>query len=372
MTRRPYLDWLRGIAVLIMIEGHTFDSWTREADQSQTAYRWAMVVAGFGAPVFLFLAGITLTLAAAARLKRGLTVGDATRSALQRGAWILALAFLFRLQSLVVSGGSFPRSLLKVDILNIMGVSMLVGALAWGAASTRWRRTALFAALTVTVAMLTPLVRHSAVLTVLPDPLEAYLRPLQGLTTFSLFPWAGFFSAGCIAGTWLASRPTEMDGSVMRWIAAAGTAATLGGYGLSFLPSIYARADFWTTSPSFFLLRVGVLLLTLAAAEAASRLWRSPVLEEFGRASLFVYWIHVELVYGTPSTALHGQLPFPVTVFAFAIFTIAMFALVRLKAKIGWSRRSTETPTSSRDENSLQTRGPGASPSKFLPGSGLR
>ena len=28
-TRRGYLDWLRGLAVLIMIEAHIVDSWTR-------------------------------------------------------------------------------------------------------------------------------------------------------------------------------------------------------------------------------------------------------------------------------------------------------------------------------------------------------
>ena len=54
MTRRPYLDWLRGIAVLIMIEGHTLDSWTRTADRQSPWYQWAIVVAGYGAPIFLF------------------------------------------------------------------------------------------------------------------------------------------------------------------------------------------------------------------------------------------------------------------------------------------------------------------------------
>lgn len=28
--RRGYLDWLRGIAVLIMIQAHVIDSWTAE------------------------------------------------------------------------------------------------------------------------------------------------------------------------------------------------------------------------------------------------------------------------------------------------------------------------------------------------------
>src|SRR6185436_15603559 len=64
VNRRAYLDWLRGIAVLIMIEAHTLDSWTRVADRARGAYKWAIVVGGFGAPFFLFLAGIALALAA--------------------------------------------------------------------------------------------------------------------------------------------------------------------------------------------------------------------------------------------------------------------------------------------------------------------
>ena len=44
MSRRAYLDWLRGVAVLIMVEAHTLDSWTRTADRGRTDYTWAIVV----------------------------------------------------------------------------------------------------------------------------------------------------------------------------------------------------------------------------------------------------------------------------------------------------------------------------------------
>ena len=62
MSRREYLDWLRGVAVLVMIEAHTYDAWTRVDERADTAYRWAIVLGGFAAPGFLFLAGITLAL----------------------------------------------------------------------------------------------------------------------------------------------------------------------------------------------------------------------------------------------------------------------------------------------------------------------
>jgi hypothetical protein len=64
----------------------------------------------------------------------------------------------------------------------------------------------------------------------------------------------------------------------------------------------YAVYDYWHTSPNFFLARAGVLLLLMPAAYAWCR-WGvaqrgfSPMIE-VGRASLLVYWVHIEFVYG--------------------------------------------------------------------------
>ena len=60
--RLAYLDWLRGLAVLVMIEAHTLDAWTRAPDRQSFGYGVAMVIGGMGAPLFLFLAGIAVSL----------------------------------------------------------------------------------------------------------------------------------------------------------------------------------------------------------------------------------------------------------------------------------------------------------------------
>src|SRR5262249_16098965 len=65
---------------------------------------------------------------------------------------------------------------------------------------------------------------------------------------------------------------------------------------------IYAVYDYWHTSPSFFLLRVGLLLMMLFACYAWCRCGLgspgfSPLIQ-LGQTSLLDYWVHLEFVYG--------------------------------------------------------------------------
>jgi uncharacterized membrane protein len=335
VTRRQYLDWLRGIGVLIMIEAHTLDSWTRVADRGH-AYGWAIVIGGFGAPIFLLLAGVSLALAAGARLRKGMSEQDAARKARRRAWQIFGLAFLFRLQSAIISGGWQLRSVLKVDILNVMGVSMLAAAVIWAVRGSAMRRGILFGLAAIAVAMLTPIVRVTPLLAPLPDPIEWYFRPDPGRTTFTLFPWSGFLFAGAAIGLWL-DRAQEADDErrVVIWLGVLGVMVAIAGYTTSFLPPIYEQTNFWTSSPTFFFLRLGMIIAAVPIAYAWRALMpgRSPLVE-FGIASLFVYWIHVEMVYGMPSLFLHGRLSFPQALVAFVVFSLFLFWLVRMKDRI--------------------------------------
>ena len=73
--RLGYLDWLRGLTVLVMIEAHAFDAWTRPDRRRASAYGWLMVLGGMAAPAFLFMAGIAVALGAAAHMRRGALAG---------------------------------------------------------------------------------------------------------------------------------------------------------------------------------------------------------------------------------------------------------------------------------------------------------
>ena len=68
--RRPYIDWLRGVGVLIMIEAHMVDSWTLLSERASPWYNKAMILGGIGAPIFLFLAGTAVALSATSKARR--------------------------------------------------------------------------------------------------------------------------------------------------------------------------------------------------------------------------------------------------------------------------------------------------------------
>ncbi len=326
--RRGYLDWLRGIAVLIMIEAHTIDAWTLATERDRAAFGYAIILGGFGAPIFLFLAGIGVALAARARQRKGATVPEAAAAVRRRGWEIFGLAFLFRLQSWVLSGGAPLGTLLKVDILNIMGPAMAGAAALWGLTHRTAVRVVLLACAAVALTLLTPLVRQATALAALPDPLEWYLRPYPGRTTFTLFPWAGFLFAGAAVGVWL---DADRERRVMAVLAVGGPAMALAGYAASYLPPIYAGTNFWTSSPTFFFLRLGVLLSLVPLAWVRARLPGSGPLQYFGRASRFVYWIHVEMVYGVVSAPIHRRFTLEEWFGAFLLFSAFLFAVAKAK-----------------------------------------
>jgi uncharacterized membrane protein len=337
--RRAYLDWLRGLAVLVMIEGHTFDAWTRPADRSQTAYDWIVLIAGAGGPLFLFLAGVSVAFAATARTARLGSEAAAARTVRSRGWQIFLYAFLFRLQSFVLSGSSDPSMLLKVDILNVMGLSIVASAMLWRSAGALPGRVIVLTGATVAIAMVTPVLRHAAFVDALPDPVEWYFHPVRGRTNFTLFPWSGFVTAGAAVGLVLQRKQDRRsEQRIISGIAVMGLLVSTGGYAASYLPSFYSHSDFWTSSPTFFFLRVGVLMVALSLAWMweqrpwSTRRWSPLVL--FGVESLFVYWIHVELVYGLLSTPLHRALPLPWVVVAFVTFTVLMLGVVALKRRL--------------------------------------
>jgi uncharacterized membrane protein len=336
--RRGYLDWLRGVAVLVMIEAHLIDSWTGSPDREGAAFGRALILGGMGAPLFLFLAGVAVSMSAGSKARRTGDIDGAARAVARRGLEIFFLAFVFRVQAAVL-GWSSARDLLKVDILNVMGPSIIAAAALWGAARTPRARAMTFAMLTAAIALLTPILRNAPPILALPDPIQAYFRPVPGMSNFVFLPWAAFVLAGALVGLAIdAVRPGRDEARLNSWLGAAGILLAGVSFGLSYLPNPFVSSYFWTTSPAFFFLRVGIMTAAIAAAYA----WQSrpggagkwSPFEQLGRTSLFIYWIHVEMVYGLISLPLHKSLTLTQAWIAYALFASFMLACSLLKDRV--------------------------------------
>ena len=336
-----------------MIEAHIVDAWTAPDMRSTVAFRNATILGGFAAPLFLWLAGVSLVLSAESVARRQSDRAAAVDAICRRGFEIFLLAFLFRLQGLIVTPGGALVMLFRVDILNIMGPAIVVAGLIWGTARTPAGLVARYAAMAAVVAMLAPVVRVTSVVDRLPIWVQWYARPSGDMTTFTAFPWAGFVFAGAAVGALVAAvrspgaerhssgaRLIEYgEGRLQTCLAAAGTALVVAGLYAASLPTIYTHSAFWTSSPTWFAIRVGILMVVLSSVYALAQLaQRHDVelrrLERFGRASLFVYWIHVEIVYGYTTWPLHARLPLWGSLVGCAMFSVLMYGAVVLRDRV--------------------------------------
>src|SRR5437773_3616554 len=132
-SRLAYIDWLRGLACVLMFQTHCYDAWLGGPARNSKFAMWSQLGGTLPAPLFLFLAGISFAIVTDKLRQKGLSTNDIAKKTVRRGAEILGLGLLFRIQELAISLGWAPWSdLFRVDILNTIGVSMmLMGVICW-------------------------------------------------------------------------------------------------------------------------------------------------------------------------------------------------------------------------------------------------
>src|SRR5262249_30767385 len=155
------------------------------------------------------------------------------------------------------------------DILNVMGPSIAIAALLWSVRAGALTRVVINALAAIVWAMVTPIVRASGAVEFLPVWMQWYVRPTADYTTFTLFPWAAFVFAGAACGLLVAAASDESEERRRHWfVAAAGVAVIALGWYASKQPTIYRASSFWTTSPTWFAIRTGVLMVSLSTLYA--------------------------------------------------------------------------------------------------------
>jgi uncharacterized membrane protein len=329
-SRRQYIDWLRGVAVLCMILWHVVDSWHVPEARETSAFAVIVFFAGWAAPMFLFLAGVSLPMAGLSQLAKGKDRRSAARALMVRGWQIFLIAHLFRVQSFLLSPNASWNGLLKPDILNILGLGMVMAAFAWGRAQSR--RSSIIWLLVpalVTAGVLTPWAREWWWPSLLHPRLEGYLRIVNGNAVFSLFPAVSYVFAGTFVGSLLAEATPRTEGRFHGRSAAVGLALLAVAIAAPLVP-LTPAAERWIGPGAIVILRTGAMLVMMALLWTVLRSRTLPASDPMlvlGRSSLAVYWAHVELAYGNFSYPLHKALSLPWALLGYVLMLLAMYRL---------------------------------------------
>ncbi len=350
-ARLDVVDWLRGFAVVLMIQTHLYDAWVSPEAKLTAAYRVTRFLGGIPARLFLMLVGVSIALRFEAQLRKGVTARrDFVRPVQKRGLQILLLAYLFRIQEyilghmsmVVVDFPAYGMDILRIDILNCIGASMLVVPMLTAPRRGQPSYVTTLAAMVFFVA-LGPIVGPAHFPTWIPTFVSAYFGGQRPMSWFALFPWAGWSLAGVAIGHfWVRS---SQNARRQGW-AFVITGAT--GAGLILIIETIRKIDphvirypsdlVQQMGPGSFFYRLGmngiVALIAWAVVWLVGR--RFSVMRQFGRTSLLVYWIHIDLCYGliAHKLQLYGKLTMPQATVGLLIM-VALMLGVSL-AKTAW------------------------------------
>lgn len=125
------VDVARGIASVLMVQGHAFDAWASD-DARRTA--WYAIESAFlqtlALPAFLVLAGASLALRVEAAEAKGEPAGAVRRAVVSRALKIVLVGYGLNAFSALIDGADGVETWLRADVLHVIGLSLLALGLA--------------------------------------------------------------------------------------------------------------------------------------------------------------------------------------------------------------------------------------------------
>lgn len=374
--RYGFIDWFRGLACVLMIQTHAYDAWT--AEPYRDGFFWWLArpqLGGFPARMFLMLAGVSLAMRYAGDLRKNTPEWTARLGGVKRGFEVFLIGYIFRFVEwgLSLFRWKYVGGVFKVDVLQCIGLSLMISALLIGPSHLRPRRFPfLAAAVTAAVVFGTAWLQRLHVPEWLPGGIAGYLWPgAHPYAAFPILPWLSYTITGTIVGIYWMRAATAGEGALTRvmWICAAVglVLAVFGQWSQRFDIPIYRWDDrIQTATPVSYFYRVGMCLVGAALAYAYERHFpisdRSP-LKLMGQASLTVYVVHVELVYGIASFAIKRKLGLVSATALWILLTVGMVYLAwwrlyrynwRLPWPLGPGRSSSQSGSSSSSKKAAQ------------------
>jgi len=205
-NRLAYIDWMRGLACVLMFQTHCYDSWLGGTARESKFIQLSQLGGTLPAPLFLFIAGISFALVTDRLRQKNLSSNAIAKTTILRGSEIFGLGFLFHVQEFLLGQPWAPwTDLLRVDVLNIIGLSMILMGAVCRLTRQRVTNALLAAGVAAGIAMATPPLWTTWRPRWLPWYLESYFNGVHTYDKpqpwlFPMFPWSAFAFAGLAIG----------------------------------------------------------------------------------------------------------------------------------------------------------------------------
>ncbi|MDZ4745459.1 MAG: acyltransferase [bacterium] len=346
-SRLYALDLARFVAMILMMQGHILDALVTPTVIDVNAFPWNIwhMIRGITAPVFLMVSG-AVHVFANKRDSTGRIRPDALAKRIRWGLTLIGIGYLMvfpanRVWDLPYVPSSNWQTALAVNILQLTGATILLFAAVMS--STRNVASMGFRALVTGLSILaiTPIMHSSYInSSVLPAWIVPYLNASTG-SLFPFFPFASYLFFGVAVGAYLHAVPADQ-----RMIQLQKYGWRVGGIlaGLA----LFAHLVAWkmglafseishSGSVSLVLLRIGfVLMMFSASAWALNKTWRFRTwYSMFSTRSLFIYVIHLVILFGTPWFDGIGRTHF--RQYGLAEGLLMMFAIMASTLFITWA-----------------------------------
>ncbi len=344
-NRIIFLDLLRAFAVLMMVQGHTIDTFLGDEYRTfdSVVYDVWFTIRGFTAPIFMFTSGVTFTyllLSSSKPFKENPRVSKGVR----RFVILVLIGYLLRFPTHLVFDFREVTHLqwitfFTVDALHLIGFGLLF-ILALAYLTERFKLnyylTFLFGALFFFFFFLVSDKINWA--NYLPIPFAAYLYHGTG-SYFPFFPWAGYVLSGAILGIYLARNPLVFNSKNFSLNLLMFSALFLViCFAIHMLEDyLYGSKTFWTDNLALLFYRTGIiLLLNSAMSYIALKLKLIPdLIKQVGKNTLLVYVVHVIILYGSIWIPGFGMfyaktLNIPLSILAAIVLIVTMFGMVSL------------------------------------------
>jgi uncharacterized membrane protein len=308
-TRRfLFIDLYRSAVILLMLEGHVLRTLLTPDIQGSAAFQLHEFLHGLSAPAFLFGAGLTFVISTRKRWEAYHHWGSPLSRRVRRLLLVFSLGLAlhlpyFSIRKIIIDGTlSDQFDLFRFDVLHCIGVGLLLLHALIFFFKTEVRFYGLVLATIVSVCFLTPLVWDVDVSRFFWPPIAQMFNGGHG-SPFPLFPYIGFLFTGVIVSwEYLIAYEQQREQSFMVKLYFLGSIFVFCGMLFDLLPlNIYSTYNYWFTSPNYFFVRIGSLMILLSLFWYAGRGFRRipKMVTVLGVESLFVYVLHLVVIYGS-------------------------------------------------------------------------